>query len=134
MANKMQQIFYTTLVVGLILLSGLFYFFHQTGDKYLMKDYTYYEGLCFPGNNVWYIEKCILTMVGVIPDIEPRKCYYNKNCDIYFVEPKTYPIWFWLIFIVIIFVLTWTGPSPSNMRHWKGDYNFYLDSNESIFD
>jgi len=48
MANKVQQIFYTTLVVGLILLPGLFYFFHQTGDKYLMKDYTYYEGLCFP--------------------------------------------------------------------------------------
>ena len=73
-----------------------------------------------------------LAMPTVTPNMEPIKCYYNKECKIYFKEPKTLPIWFWMIVIVYVFLLTWFAPSPSNMRHWKGDYNFYLDSNESI--
>lgn len=115
------KIFYTTLANAFVTFTSLFFFFDQTGDEYKMKNYFYTEATCLPGNNAWHVKHCTLAMPKVTPDMAPVKCYYNNECKIYLTEPKTFPIWFWLILFVFIFILTWFAPSPSNMRHWKGD-------------
>ena len=119
MVNNIQIIFYSTIVITIILFPALFYFFHLTGDTYMMKDYTYSEGVCLPGKNSWHVAHCTLASGGVDDSSEPRLCYFNRECFISFKEPKTFPIWFWLLTIVVIFVLAWTGPSPTNMKHWR---------------
>ena len=115
------KIFYTIIVNSVFVFTYLYSFFQETGDTYMMKDYSYTEATCLPGNNAWHVEHCTLAMPTVTPNMEPIKCYYNKACKIYFKEPKTFPIWFWMIVIVYMFLLTWFAPSPSNMQHWKKD-------------
>ena len=115
------KIFYTILANAVFVFTYLYSFFQETGDAYMMKDYSYTEATCLPGNNAWHVEHCTLDMKKVTPNMEQIKCYYNKECKIYFTEPKTYPIWFWMIVIVFVFALTWFAPSPSNMKHWKKD-------------
>ena len=114
-----QKIFYTTIANAVFVFTYLYSFFQETGEAYMMKDYSYTEATCLPGNNAWHVDRCTVAMPTVTPNMEPIKCYYNKACKIYFKEPKTFPIWFWLIVIFFVFVLTWFAPSPSNMQHWR---------------
>jgi len=121
-SNKMTKydyptIFFTTLGISCVIFPLLFLFFYQTGDKYLMRDFLYTEDICLPGKNAWHVKHCTFASNNV--GDEPRICYYNKDCHVSLTEPKTFPIWFWFLIIIDVFVLIWTSPSPSNMQHWR---------------
>lgn len=115
---QIPDIFFITLGISTVIFPSFLLFFHLTGDQYLMKDFTYNEGICFPGKNAWIIQNCILTDPKITDESEPRKCFYNRDCHISFYEPKTAPIWFWFLTIIAVFILIWTAPTPSN-PHWK---------------
>ena len=115
---EVPNIFFITLGISIVIFPLFLLFFHLTGDKYLMKDFTYNEDICFPSKNAWIVQNCILTDPKITDETEPRKCFYNRDCHISFNEPKTAPIWFWFMTIIAIFTLIWTGPTPSD-PHWK---------------
>ena len=120
MLNKdFQIILYITWALTVAIIPVLFIFFNTTGEKFLIVDKNFKEGVCIPMENMWKVEDCTLKMIGVIMKKESKKCYFDVDCNIFFNEPKKYPLWFWVIIIIELFILILTGPIPANMDNWR---------------
>lgn len=110
-----QVIFFSTLLVSIVTVPLFAFFCNRTGNLRFNPDFK--EGLCFAGYNSWQVDKCIIVEAGVTPSLDSKTCYYNEKCDIRFDIPMDYPLHFYILCGVFIFILAMTAPTPSHP--WK---------------
>ena len=108
-----EKIFYISIVGTIIYIGSIFIFFYFTAEKYMIYDDSYKKGICVPGTNAWFIEKCSHAMIGVLPSFSSVTCYFNQACQILFTEPKKYSSWIFIPLYIITFIIAATAPTPA---------------------